>query len=334
MLDRKIGGLATSPLITRHSRNPILKNGDVPYTGGLVYNGSVIKYAGQYVMLVRVDHADLGQEKMENVTTVALATSDDGISWEVQPKPCMDWRSEEVVAPTDVRLMLVEGRPYATVAVNTRHGMETWCVTTEDFQTFDPVFKMVPDNRDVVLFPEKVGGKYLRLERPFPTFGHSRRPVFDIWISESPDLTYWGNPQVLLDVEHVPYANGRIGPGTPPLKTDRGWLLLFHAVDDDPARGKNGWEEMWTERYTMGVLLLDLEDPRKIVGLSPSPLLVPEMSYEVSGGYRNNIVFPCGWVLEDSGAVNIYYGAADTVQCLATAHLDALLGLCQPVGGA
>ena len=131
-------------------------------------------------------------------------------------------------------------------------------------------------------------------------------------------------------MEHVPYANLRIGPGTPPLKTDRGWLMLFHAVDDDPARGKNGWEEAWTERYSCGVLLLDREDPRRIIGLSPEPLLAPEAPYETHG-YRDNLVFPCGWVLEDSGEVKIYYGAADTVQCLATARLEDLLSVCRPV---
>ena len=279
-----IGELRSSPVVTRFAGNPILKSGDVPYTEGLVYNGSVLKYEGRYVMLVRVDHADVRAQMLQNVTTVAHARSDDGIRWEVQPAPCMDWRSEEVVAPTDVRLMLVEGRPYATVAVNARHGMETWCVTTEDFRRFDPVFKMVPDNRDVVLFPEKIGGLYLRLERPFPTFGHDKRAAFDIWISESPDMTYWGRPQLLLDVDRVPYANQRIGAGTPPLKTDHGWLLLFHAVDDDPRRGKNGWEETWTNRYTAGVLLLDPHDPRRVIGLSREPLLVPEAPYEVGGG--------------------------------------------------
>ena len=180
MLDRNIGGLKTSPLIRRYPGNPALKDGDVPYAAGLVYNGSVIKYAGRYVMLVRVDYADVAKEEMKNITNVALAHSDDGLSWSVEPKPCLDWRSEEVVAVSDPRLMLVVGRPYATVSVQTRHGMETWCVTTDDFHRFDPVFKMVPDNRDVVMFPEKVGGKYLRLERPFPTFGHGRRPIFDI----------------------------------------------------------------------------------------------------------------------------------------------------------
>ena len=139
------------------------------------------------------------------------------------------------------------------------------------------------------------------------------------------NLLYWGNSQVLWDVDRVPYANDRIGAGTPPLKTERGWLVMFHAVDNDDKRGKNGWEEKWTKRYSAGLLLLDLDDPRRVIGLSKEPVLAPEAPYETEG-YRNNIVFPCGWILEESKEVKIYYGAADTVQCLATASLDDLLG--------
>lgn len=331
MIDRTVGRLTSSPVITRYSNNPILSSRDIPYADGLVYNGSAIKYRGRYVMLVRVDHASLTEKTLGGVSDIALAHSDDGISWDVQAQPCIAWRDDEIVSPTDPRLMLVDGLPFLSVAVQTRHGMETSLLRTEDFARFECVSTMVPDNRDVVLFPEKIGGMYLRIERPFPTFGHGKRSVFDMWISESPDLVYWGKPSVLLDVERVPYANQRIGAGTPPLRTPHGWLMLFHAVDDDPSRGQNGWEETWTNRYSAGVLLLDLENPRKVLGFSRSPLLAPEAAYEVSGGYRNNIVFPCGWVLEDDGELKIYYGAADTVPCLATARLGDLIALCAPM---
>ena len=135
----------------------------------------------------------------------------------------------------------------------------------------------------------------------------------------------------MLAVEQVPYANTKIGPAAPPLRTDRGWLTTFHAVDTDPSRGKNGWEAAWRKRYTMGVMLLDLDEPWKVIGMSREPVLVPEAEYEVSGGFRNNAVFPCGAILEHNGEVRIYYGAADTVTCLATAQVDDLLDLCVPL---
>ena len=136
---------------------------------------------------------------------------------------------------------------------------------------------------------------------------------------------------MVLAVEDVAYANRKVGPAAPPVKTDRGWRTTFHAVDFDPDRGKNGWEPAWQKRYTAGLMLLDLDDPGKIIGFYEEPLMAPEAGYETEGGFRNNVIFPGGMVLEDSGEVKFYYGAADTVMCLATADVDDLLALCKPV---
>jgi beta-1,4-mannooligosaccharide/beta-1,4-mannosyl-N-acetylglucosamine phosphorylase len=189
-----------------------------------------------------------------------------------------------------------------------------------------------PDNRNMVLFPEKVGGKYVRLERPFPVYSRGGRDRFDIWMGCSPDMRYWGDHALVLAVEEVPFANDKLGPAAPPVKTRKGWLTTFHAVDRDESRGKNGWEPAWKKRYTAGIMLLDLNDPRKVIGMSKEPLLAPEAEYETDGGFRNHVIFPGGMILEDSGEVKIYYGSADTVECLATAHVDDLLKLCSPQG--
>jgi len=133
---------------------------------------------------------------------------------------------------------------------------------------------------------------------------------------------------LLLGAEEVPFANAKIGPAAPPIKTDQGWLTTFHAVDINRARGKNGWEATWQKRYTAGIMLLDLENPTRVRGLCQEPIMTPEASYELAGGFRNNVVFPGGMILEDNGEMKIYYGAADTVECLATAQLDDLLRLC------
>jgi len=141
-------------------------------------------------------------------------------------------------------------------------------------------------------------------------------------------LKYWGNHRLVLGVEDVPFANDKIGPAAPPIKTRAGWLTTFHAVDRDEARGKNGWEPAWKKRYTAGLMLLDLNEPWRVVGLCHKPLLAPEDApYEHTGGFRNDVIFPGGMILEDSGEVKIYYGGADTVECLATAHVDDLLKL-------
>ena len=104
--------------------------------------------------------------------------------------------------------------------------------------------------------------------------------------------------------------------------------MIFHAVDIDESRGKNGWEDRWHKRYTIGIALLDLEDPSKVIGMSKAPLIVPESHWETVEGYRTNVLFPCGAILEKDNTVRIYYGASDTVVCMATAKLDDLLALC------
>jgi len=322
-----IGELHSSSLIKRYEGNPILTAEDVPYHATLVFNPGVTRYQGKYVMGFRNDYGSAAEQRLDG-TNLGLAFSDDGIHWEVQPKPCFELSDEEIIRAYDPRLIVIDGRCYMCFAVDTRHGVRGGIAVTDDFETFEILSMSVPDNRNMVLFPEKIGGMYVRLERPFPVYSRGGIERFDIWISDSPDLRYWGNSELLLAVEDIPFANTKLGPAAPPVKTPHGWLTTFHAVDFDPARGKNGWEESWKKRYTVGVMLLDLDDPRRIVGVYKEPLLVPEAPYEVEGGFRNNAIFPCGIVLEDTGEVKLYYGAADTVICLATAHVDDLIRLC------
>ena len=322
--------LNSNPVICRYAGNPILTGKDVPYSSALTYNAEVTKLHGKYVMVFRNDYGDYDKQKIEGVN-LGLAYSDDGITWSVEPKPCFDISDDEIQRVYDPRLTVIDNRCYMAFAVDTNHGLRGGIAVTEDFDHFDILSMTVPDNRNIVLFPEKLDNMYIRLERPFPVYSRDYVDRFDIWVSDSPDLRYWGDSRLLLGVEDVPFANDKIGPGAPPIKTDRGWLVTFHAVDIDHSRGKNGWEESWKKRYTAGIMLLDLENPRKVVGLCKDPLLVPEESYETRGGIRNNVIFPGGLILEDDGEVKIYYGSADTVECLATAHIDDLLKLCEPL---
>jgi beta-1,4-mannooligosaccharide/beta-1,4-mannosyl-N-acetylglucosamine phosphorylase len=329
-LPETVGALRSSPCVRRHAGNPVLTAKDVPFPATLVYNAGICKFQGQYVMVFRNDVYDRPEGKFQEIN-LGLATSRDGVRWEVAPKPCFRWIDEEVLRCYDPRLTVIEGRVYMCFAVDTRHGLRGGIAVTDDLEKFEVLHLSAPDNRNMVLFPERLGGKYVRLERPFPIYSRSRkRDRFDAWISDSPDLRYWGNSRLLLAVEDVPFANDKVGPAAPPVLTKQGWLTLFHAVDIDFSRGKNGWEEKWQKRYTAGIMLLDRDDPGKIIGLSREPLLVPEAPYEISGGIRNHVIFPGGMVLEPSGEVKIYYGSADTVECLATADVGDLLKMCVP----
>ena len=319
------------PAVHRYPANPVLSAADVPYKATLVYNAGVTKYQGKYVMVFRNDVYRKPEAGQREDMVLGMATSRDGIRWDVHPKPIFKMDDPEVKGTYDPRLTVIDGRVIMCFAVDTRHGIRGGIAATEDFEKFELLSLSTPDNRNMVVFPEKVNGRYVRLERPFPIYGRARSADrFDLWASTSPDLRDWGDSELVLAVEDVPFANDKVGPGAPPVKTRAGWLTVFHAVDLDPSRGKNGWEPTWKKRYTAGIMLLSLEDPTKVIGLCREPILTPTALYEVSGGIRNNVIFPGGLVLEESGEVKIYYGAADTVECLATADVEELIRLCRP----
>jgi beta-1,4-mannooligosaccharide/beta-1,4-mannosyl-N-acetylglucosamine phosphorylase len=335
--------LKSSPCIRRCAENPVLAPSDIPYEASLVFNAGVTKYQGRYVMVFRDDYG-WAEGKGFSGTHLGLAFSDDGVAWDVEPKPCLTVEqfresmrpllrnrgTEEIHRAYDPRLTVLDGRCYLCFAVESDHGIRGGIAVTDDFRDFELLSLSVPDNRNMVLFPERVDERFVRLERPFPIYGRGAPERFDVWLSRSPDLVHWGEEDLVLGVEDVPFSNRKIGPGAPPVRTPQGWLTTFHAVDFDESRGKNGWEPRWQKRYTAGVMLLDLDDPRKLIGLCEQPLLSPEADYETSEGYRCNVIFPGGMILEPDGEVKIYYGAADTVECLASAHVDDLLALCKP----
>lgn len=323
--------LTSSKAIKRYEGGrPILQKTDIPYDAECIFNAGVTQYHGKYVMLFRNDYGFNEKGNFDNCV-IGIAYSNDGIQWDVQKKPFLtveDLNDPEITRVYDPRLTVIEDRCYICFAVDTRHGLRGAIAVTDDFEKIEILSMTLPDNRNMVLFPEKIDGKYVRLERPFPVYSRGGVDRFDIWISRSPDLKYWGESELLLSVEDISFANDKIGPGAPPIKTKAGWLTLFHTVDIDKNRGKNGWEPVWKKRYCAGVMLLDLNDPSKIIGMSPNPLLAPETIYETEEGFRTNVIFPGGLVDEGDGSVKIYYGASDTVECLATAQIDELIRLC------
>ncbi|MBD2848512.1 glycoside hydrolase family 130 protein [Paenibacillus sp. IB182496] len=325
-----IGELHSNPIVKRHPANPLVTAADVPYNPALVFNAGVAKFQGKYVMVFRNDYGDpeAGTLLPSSTTNLGIAYSADGITWEVGPKPVFGLKDDEIIRTYDPRLTVMDGRCYMCFAVDTHHGVRGGIAVTDDMEHFEVLSLSAPDNRNMVLFPERIGGRYVRLERPFTVYSRGGVDRFDIWLSDSPDLRDWGNSDLLLAVEQVPFANDKLGPAAPPVKTPHGWLTLFHAVDRDDSRGKNGWEPTWKKRYTAGIMLLDLEDPRRIVGMHRAPLMAPDAPYEADGGFRNHVIFPGGMILEDDGEVKMYYGAADAYECLATAHVDDLVRLC------
>ncbi|MCI8387448.1 MAG: glycosidase [Clostridiales bacterium] len=316
----------SSPVIKKLDK-PVLTYRDVPYKAALIFNAGVAKFGGRYVMVFRNDYGSMEEHKLEG-TSIGLAFSDDGIKWDVQPKPCFEMHDDEICRAYDPRLTVIDGRCYMCFAVDTRHGLRGGIAVTDDFEKFDVLSLSAPDNRNMVLFPEKIGGYYCRLERPMPVYSRGGRDRFDTWMSFSPDMRFWGDSKLVLKVEDVSFANDKVGPGAPPIKTEKGWLTTFHAVVRDDSFGKNGWEATWKKQYYAGLMLLDLEDPSKVIGISKEPLIATDQAYERENGFRCDVIFPGGMLLEPSGEVKIYYGASDTYECMASADVNDLIALC------
>ena len=317
----------TEAYITRREA-PVLTHRDCPYNAALTFNAGVVKHNGEYLMLFRNDYGDY-EKKILRGTHIGLARSADGYHFTVDPDVKFSINDGEIWRVYDPRITYMDGKAIICCAVDTHHGLRGGIATTKDFKSYEMISLSAPDNRNMVLFPEKINGEYVRLERPMPVYSRGGGDRFDMWISYSKDLVYWGKSELVLATEDLPYCNDKLGPGAPPLKTDAGWLVLFHSVDRDDSRGKNGWEDRWQKRYSIGVALLDLNDPSKVIGYSEKPIMVPEGYDETVEGFRTNVLFPCGAILEEDGqTVRIYYGAADTVVKVATAPLDALIASC------
>ena len=168
-----------------------------------------------------------------------------------------------------------------------------------------------PGNKDGALFDRKINGRYVRLDRPIGA------GVGNMWISYSPDLMNWGDSKLLATTRDGYWDTTRIGASAQPIETDEGWLEIYHGVKDT-ASGPI---------YRLGTLLLDKDDPSRVLGRSAIPILSPRMDYERIGDV-GNVVFSCGALPHENGDVYIYYGAADTSICLGICSMEDLIASC------
>jgi len=300
------------PLIQRYKGNPILTRDDVPYPVGTVHNAGVVKHDGRYIMLFR-------SHTLNGRSIIGKAESKDGFSFTVDPEPFLVPATEGVFAEyeafgvEDLRITPIEGEYLLTYSAYSSHGVRIALARTKDFSSVERVALITQaDLRNVVIFPQKFDGRYVRLDRP-----HSEITPWSIWISYSPDLIHWGDSKMLMKPMPYHWDEMKIGPGAVPFKTSEGWLHIYHGV----------FQTMAGAVYRLGVALHDLADPSIIIGVSDRWILQPEDPWEVSG-YVPNVVFTCGAVPEDDGTVKIYWGGADTVMCAGTAQIDDLVQLC------
>jgi beta-1,4-mannooligosaccharide/beta-1,4-mannosyl-N-acetylglucosamine phosphorylase len=296
--------------LVRHSSNPILTPKDLPFEAYTVFNAGVVRCQGGYLLLLRI-------ETQARNTVFHVATSTDGINFEVNPEP-IDYPFGPIeecasrVHRFDMRITPLEDTYYVCHAV----WLEPWgcsigIAQTDDFVSFKQISISVPSNRNAVLFPEKINGKYVRLERPQNINGSGI-----MWISESPDLVYWGNPHPII-LPHNYWSTHKTGAGCVPIKTSHGWLEIYHATSKTAS----------SENYHLGVCLLDLEKPDRVLAAPDEFILAAEELYECVGQVPN-VVFTGGACLTDDEKLNIYYGAADTRMCLAQTTVKELVDFC------
>jgi len=310
------------PIVRRYDGNPILTPADIPYPVETVHNAGMARYRGRYMMLFRA-HRATGR------SILGLAESDDGFHFKARPEPFMVPAGEgtssapepfaeyEEYGVEDPRICEIEGRYLITYSAYSRHGVRIGLASTRDFESVDRISLVSQaDMRNVVIFPRRFDGRYARLDRP-----HSEVSRWAIWISYSPDLVHWGDSRVVMKPVQYHWDEMKIGPGATPIRTDRGWLNIYHGV----------FPTMDGSVYRLGVALHDLENPARVISVCERWILQPEHETEIVG-YVHNVVFTCGAIPEDDGTIKLYWGGADKVMHVGIARVDQLVDLCLKQG--
>ena len=303
--DRPAGN---NEILWRYSKNPIIGWNPTPKVAR-VFNSAVVQYGDGYVGVFRCDHKDITMH-------LHFGKSKDGINWDIDHED-IKWVDEsgKPFQPEygyDPRLVKF-GDEYMIMWCTSHNGEPTIGLgKTKDFKTFVRLENaFLPFNRNGVLFPRKINGNYVLLSRPSDN-GHT--PFGDIFLSESPDLTYWGKHKHVMRTSNSWQAL-KVGAGPIPIETDEGWLMIYHGV----ILTCSGYV------YSFGSALLDLDNPSKVLYRSKKYLLTPEEPYELAG-FVPSVCFPCAALCDaPTGRLAIYYGAADTYTGIAFGTVDEII---------
>lgn len=305
--DRPAG---SSAAVWRSASNPIIPHDLIPSSNS-IFNSAVVPYQGGFAGVFRCDNK-------ARTMQLHAGRSDDGVTWTIGHQrirfvPDNDQVAEinEFQYAYDPRVVWIEDRYYVTWC-NGYHGPTIGVGYTHDFETFYQLENAyLPFNRNGVLFPRKINGRYAMLSRPSDN-GHT--PFGDITYSESPDMQFWGRHRYVMGTAGG-WQSTKIGAGPIPIETSEGWLLIYHGV----LTSCNGFV------YSFGAALLDIDQPWKVIARGEPYLLAPQAPYERTGDVPN-VAFPCAALVDgDTGRVAIYYGGADTVVCMAFAYVDEII---------
>lgn len=294
-------------VIWRSAQNPIITRAAVPGANS-IFNSAVVPFEGGYAGVFRCDNTARDMQ-------IHSGKSKDGIRWEIEPNriqfKCEDGELGRFEYGYDPRVCWLEDRYYVTWC-NGYHGPTIGVGYTHDFLTFYQIENaFLPYNRNGVLFPRKINGKYAMFSRPSDT-GHTA--FGDIFYSESPDMIHWGHHRHVMSPVGG-WQSTKVGAGPTPIETSEGWLLFYHGV----LTSCNGYV------YSFGAALLDLDQPWKVIYRTRPYLINPREYYECVGDVPD-VTFPCAALFDPpTGRMAIYYGGADTVTCLAFTKFDEVM---------
>jgi len=299
--------LGTIP-VWRYTENPIINRNPIPGVAR-IFNSAVVPYEGAFIGVFRAEQTDC-------IPFVYLGRSQDGIHWNFDEKP-IPFEDEEgkLFMPKyayDPRLVKVEDT-YYIIWCQDFYGAAIGMAKTKDFKKFVRVENpFLPFNRNAVLFPRKINGNFVMLSRPSDS-GHT--PFGDVFLSESPDLTFWGKHRHVMGRSEEWWESLKIGGGAAPIETSEGWLMFYHGVTGTC----NGYV------YSIGGVILDKDEPSKVKYRCNTFLITPEEWYE-ERGFVPNVCFPCATIHDAAtGRIAIYYGAADSYVAMAFTTLDDII---------
>ncbi len=281
--------------VWRYSENPIIKRNPLPNVAR-IFNSAVMPYEGKYIGVFR-------GEQRDGMPHIYLGRSDDAINWEFEPEkiPFTDENGSPFmpIYAYDPRLVKVEDT-YYIMWCQDAYGPTIGIAETTDFKTFRRIENpFLPYNRNAVLFPRKINNRFVMLSRPCDN-GHTA--FGDIFLTESPDMEFWGHHRHVMGKSENWWENLKIGGGAAPIETTEGWLLFYHGV----VNTCNGYV------YSIGAAILDINEPSKVLHRCSNYILSPEEWYE-ERGFVPNVCFPCAALTDaDTGRIAIYYGCADS----------------------
>ncbi len=297
----------STDVVWRYSDNPIIPRNPFPGANS-TFNSAAVPFNSKFAGVFRCDST---AREMQ----LHAGFSDDGIDWQINPERIEfehpDPELNRWQYGYDPRVVWIEDRYYVTWC-NGYHGPTIGVAWTHDFKRFHQLENaFLIFNRNGVLFPRKIGGKYMMLSRPSDN-GHT--PFGDIFVSSSPDMTHWGCHRHVMGVSEG-WQSTKIGAGPVPIETSEGWLLFYHGV----LTSCNGFV------YSFGAALLDLDEPWRVLHRSKQFLIAPWELYECVGDVPN-VTFPCAALCDaPSGRIAIYYGCADTVTGLCFTTAEAVI---------